>query len=244
MYLGHDPTRARVARRALRVRCQPITVQIDGWRPYFAAALLKMPTITSSTSTAAMHAHHEAHISDRLPCVRIALRPHVSRQLLTTFALAECALQPPFQSLPRRRHSATLAALNAHSAAALCRSNRRCRHQHPPERVATASPLRGRPRLVERVAHRTSPSQDATYVTPRLLHARPATERRAFTGRSPAMHPHCTRYTVHHATTLRRRRWQQRRRGGRAGRASEGLHCAHVSSIEQPDLKLARLEFV
>ena len=86
MYLGHDPARARVARRALRVRCQPITVQIDGWRPYFAAALLKMPTITSSTSTAAMHAHHEAHISDRLPCVRIALRPHVSRQLLTTFA--------------------------------------------------------------------------------------------------------------------------------------------------------------
>ena len=50
-----------------------------------------------------------------------------------------------------------------------------------------SSPLPGRPRLVERVAHRTSPSQDATYVTPRLLHARPATERRAFTGRSLAM---------------------------------------------------------
>ena len=56
-----------------------------------------------------------------------------------------------------------------------------------PEKVATASPLPGRPRLVERVAHHTSPSQDATYVTPRLLHARPATERRAFTGRSLAM---------------------------------------------------------
>ena len=48
-----------------------------------------------------------------------------------------------------------------------------------PEKVATASPLPGRPRLVERVAHHTSPSQDATYVTPRLLHARPATESRA-----------------------------------------------------------------
>ena len=78
MYLGHAPARARVPHRALRVRCQPITVQFDGWRPYFAAALLEMPTITSSTSTAAMHTHHEAHVSDRLSCVRNALRPHVS----------------------------------------------------------------------------------------------------------------------------------------------------------------------
>ena len=36
---------------------------------------------------------------------------------------------------------------------------------------------------------------------PRTLHAQPATERRALTGRSPAMQTHCTRWTICHATT-------------------------------------------
>ena len=62
-----------------------------------------------------------------------ANRAQASRQLqlLTTFALAECALQPPVQSQHRRRHSAALAALAAHSTAALCRLGRRARRFVP-----------------------------------------------------------------------------------------------------------------
>ena len=62
-----------------------------------------------------------------------ANRAQASRQLqlLTTFALAECALQPPVQSRHRRRHSAALAALAAHSTAALCRLGRRARRFVP-----------------------------------------------------------------------------------------------------------------
>ena len=68
-----------------------------------------------------------------------ANRAQASRQLqlLTTFALAECALQPPVQSRHRRRHSAALAALAAHSTAALCRLGRRARRFVPFRAEAT-----------------------------------------------------------------------------------------------------------
>ena len=108
-YLWHDPARARAPRRALHACHHPITVQIGGWQPYFDAALLKMPTITSSTFTTEMHAHHEAHFSDRLPCVRIALGPRVSSSCSPPSPIAEYApyhqsgpAPPPPQIQPRR----------------------------------------------------------------------------------------------------------------------------------------------
>ena len=105
-YLGHSFACASAPRRALRPRCPPIMVQLCSQQPYFDAALLQMPTITSSTSTAAMRAPHEAHVSGRLPCVRVALGPHVSL-LLTSFSHRRMRLaatiSEPTPPSPQRR---------------------------------------------------------------------------------------------------------------------------------------------